>query len=78
VGEISPKRTRRGKIFYGCNKYPACDFALWDKPVAEAVEGTPDKHRVRMCPECSSPLVEKKAGIACSSKECKFKEKTAE
>jgi len=78
VGEITPKRTRRGKIFYGCNKYPACDFALWDKPVAEAVEGTPGKHRVRMCPECSSPLVEKKAGIACSSKECKYKEKTGE
>lgn len=75
VGEISPKRTRRGKIFYGCNKYPACDFALWDKPVAEVVEGT-TKHRVRMCPECGKPLVEKKAGIACSNKECKFKEKS--
>lgn len=75
VGEIVPKRTRRGKIFYGCNKYPDCDFALWDKPVAEQVSGTA-KYRVRPCPECESPLVEKKNAIACSSKECSFKEKT--
>lgn len=31
-GEVIIKRTRRGKIFYGCSKYPKCDFASWTKP----------------------------------------------
>lgn len=63
-GEIIQRKSRYGKIFYGCNKYPACDFALWNEP-------TGDK-----CPECGSMLVKKvlKKGdkVACSSKECKY------
>jgi DNA topoisomerase-1 len=40
-GEISERRSKkRGKAFYGCENYPACDFVVWDKPVAE------------VCPEC--------------------------
>ncbi|HEY4953691.1 MAG TPA: type I DNA topoisomerase [Gemmatimonadaceae bacterium] len=40
-GEISIRRSKkRGKAFYGCSNYPACDFVIWDKPVAE------------VCPEC--------------------------
>jgi DNA topoisomerase-1 len=36
-GELSEKRTRRGgKIFWGCNKYPKCKFASWDKPLRNA------------------------------------------
>lgn len=54
-GDIIEKKTRRGKIFYGCNKYPKCDVALWDKPTGE------------LCPECNSLLVEKKDSIKCSS-----------
>lgn len=54
-GDIVEKKTRRGKIFYGCDKYPKCDVALWDKPTG----GT--------CPECGSLLVEKKDEIKCSS-----------
>ncbi len=58
-GDIVEKRTRRGKLFYGCNKYPECDFALWDKPLNEK------------CPKCDSLLVETKRGqIKCSNKEC--------
>src|SRR5258706_8579229 len=34
-GELLEKRTRRGKIFYSCNKYPACKFASWDRPIPE-------------------------------------------
>lgn len=40
-GDIAIRRSKkRGKAFYGCANYPACDFVLWDKPVAET------------CPEC--------------------------
>ncbi|MCD6116323.1 type I DNA topoisomerase [bacterium] len=45
-GELVEKRTRRGKIFYGCSKYPKCTFALWNKPVAVK------------CESCGFPLME--------------------
>lgn len=32
-GEVVTKKTRRGKMFYGCNRYPDCDFASWKNPV---------------------------------------------
>jgi DNA topoisomerase I len=47
-GELVERKSRRGKVFYGCNKYPDCDFTLWNKPLAET------------CPECKATfLVEK-------------------
>ena len=54
-GKIIEKKTRRGKIFYGCNNYPKCKTAYWDKPVGEK------------CPECKGMLIEKKDKIKCSS-----------
>jgi DNA topoisomerase I len=65
-GELIERRSKRGKTFYGCNRYPECDFVAWAKPVAEK------------CPECGSPyLVEKwlKAGpqLQCPNAECKYK-----
>jgi DNA topoisomerase-1 len=40
-GDIAVRRSKkRGKAFYGCANYPACDFVIWDKPVPE------------QCPEC--------------------------
>ncbi len=54
-GNIIEKKTRKGKIFYGCDHYPKCKFATWDLPTGE------------LCPECNSPLVEKKGQIKCSS-----------
>ncbi len=33
-GDIVEKRTRTGRVFYGCSNYPKCDFASWDEPVA--------------------------------------------
>jgi DNA topoisomerase-1 len=63
-GELIERKSRYGKIFYGCSKYPDCDFVLWAKPTGE------------ICPECGSLLVAKylKRGnkIACSNKDCKF------
>ena len=52
-GKIIEKKTKRGKIFYGCSHYPKCDFATWDKPLEEK------------CPNCHGTLVEKKDKIKC-------------
>jgi len=47
-GQVTEKRTRRGKIFYGCSNYPDCEYASWDKPTTI------------ICPSCSKGyLVEK-------------------
>lgn len=54
-GKIIEKRSKRGKIFYGCNQYPTCKTAYWDKPTGEK------------CPECGSLLTEKKNKIKCSN-----------
>lgn len=34
-GEIVEKKTRKGRLFYGCNNYPACDWTSWKKPLAQ-------------------------------------------
>ncbi|MBF0390194.1 MAG: type I DNA topoisomerase [Desulfamplus sp.] len=66
-GLIVEKKSRRGKLFYGCSNYPNCEFASWDKPVNKP------------CPKCGSTyLVEKdtkKDGliIACQVKGCDYK-----
>lgn len=55
-GKIVEKTTRKGKIFYGCNHYPKCKTACWDKPTGE------------LCPNCKSLLViTKDESIKCSS-----------
>ena len=64
-GEIVEKRTRKGKIFYGCSRFPECEFALWDKPVSG-----------KKCPDCGSLLItDKKGNVKCSNKECGYIEK---
>jgi len=58
-GDLIERRTKRGKIFYSCSRYPKCEFALWDKPINET------------CPKCKSILVQTKSNkIKCSDKEC--------
>ena len=37
-GTLVERKTRRGKIFYGCNAYPQCTFATWDRPVDQKCE----------------------------------------
>jgi DNA topoisomerase-1 len=66
-GEVVERRSKRGKTFYGCNRYPDCNFVAWGKPVPEK------------CPECGSPyMIEKwlKAGTfwQCPNAECKHKQ----
>jgi DNA topoisomerase I len=65
-GEIVERRSKLGKTFFGCNRYPECDFVAWGKPLAEK------------CPECGGNyLIEKflKAGpvAQCPNGECKYK-----
>ncbi|MFL6452296.1 MAG: type I DNA topoisomerase [Bryobacteraceae bacterium] len=65
-GEVVERRSKRGTTFYGCNRYPDCDFVAWGKPIPEK------------CPECgNSYLIEKylKAGpvAQCPNTECKYK-----
>jgi len=68
-GDLLEKTSKRGKVFYGCNRYPDCSFATWDKPVARA------------CPACGAKiLVErttKKQGTlhSCLNPDCGFKER---
>jgi len=44
IVEVRSKK-RGGKAFYGCTKYPTCDFKLWQKPIAEP------------CPACANPYL---------------------
>jgi DNA topoisomerase-1 len=71
-GTILEKKSKRGKVFYGCSKYPDCSFASWDKPVNEK------------CPDCDSVFLvakeTKKDGkfLKCPSKGCKYKQKVTQ
>jgi DNA topoisomerase-1 len=71
-GEILEKRSRRGKIFYSCNRYPKCTFASWDMPIAQP------------CPTCNAPFVvektTKRAGTVrrCIKEGCTYVETVGE
>lgn len=59
------RRSKKGRVFYGCSGYPACDKSYWNKPVN------------RKCPKCGELLVEKKGKdtqYACGNSECDYKE----
>ena len=64
-GMIVEKKSKYGKIFFGCNRYPDCTYALWDEPTGNK------------CPECGELLLKKntKNGIfeVCSSRTCSYK-----
>jgi len=63
-GEMVERITKRGKIFYGCNQFPKCDFALWNEPILEK------------CPKCESLLVKTRTNkVRCSNKVCDFVKK---
>ena len=65
-GDIVERKSRRGKVFYGCANYPKCDFTLWNKPVPEP------------CPKCGRPFLTEKITkrhgrqLICSNEECGF------
>ncbi|MCR8672137.1 type I DNA topoisomerase, partial [Agrococcus sp. HG114] len=47
-GNIIERKSKKKRLFYGCDRYPDCDFISWDKPLE------------RPCPKCNGTLVEKK------------------
>ncbi|MGE7760675.1 type I DNA topoisomerase [Peribacillus sp. NPDC097895] len=63
-GNIIERKSKKRRIFYGCDTYPGCDFISWDKPLP------------RSCPKCEGTLVEKKLkkGVQVQCMECDFKE----
>ena len=70
-GDITLKRSKRGREFYGCSKYPNCDFVSWDKPLKDP------------CPKCGWIMVEKAgknktATKTCLNKECEHTENIEE
>ena len=62
AGEIIQRKTRKGRIFYGCSRYPDCDLAAWQKPTGQ------------LCIECGAAMVELKNSVKCSNKNCSFRE----
>jgi DNA topoisomerase I len=66
-GELTEKKSRYGKMFYSCNRYPQCKFALWDPPVEQK------------CPKCGFPLLVKKVYkregefLKCPKEGCDYK-----
>ena len=60
---VVERKTKAGRLFYGCSDYPACNFISWNKPTGE------------LCPVCGTFLVEKKyknqaSVVECSNNEC--------
>jgi DNA topoisomerase-1 len=49
-GQLVQRRTKRGRLFYGCNRYPDCQYTLWSKPVPMP------------CPECQAPFLVEQGG----------------
>lgn len=63
-GELIGRKTKKGKKFFGCNRYPECDFVSWDEPTKEK------------CPSCGSILYKKFARgsetIKCNKEGCGY------
>ena len=64
-GTIVERKSKRGTVFFGCDRYPECDFVLWNEPTGQT------------CPDCGALLVKKvlKKGttIECSNRSCGYK-----
>lgn len=62
------KRTKKGRNFYSCSRYPECEYALWDRPINKP------------CPMCQAPFliekVSKQAGrsVQCRNEECGYRD----
>ena len=63
-GEIVERQSKKNRTFFGCNRYPECEFVSWDKPVG------------RQCPKCQSYLVEKvsRKGKQVKCSQCDYQE----
>ncbi len=69
-GTLIRRKTRRGKIFYGCSTFPKCKFATWDEPLS------------RPCPKCNRPFLLRKSPkngspyLYCSNQACDYRAET--
>lgn len=63
-GNVVERKSKKRRVFYGCDQFPECDFVSWDKPIA------------RPCPKCDSLLVEKKnkKGVQVKCTSCDYEE----
>jgi DNA topoisomerase-1 len=67
-GQIVQRKSRKGRIFYSCNRYPDCKYALWNEPINQA------------CPKCAWPILTvkktKKRGteLVCPRQTCGYVE----
>lgn len=66
-GEVIERRSKKGRVFYGCSDFPKCRFVSWYRPIG------------KKCPKCNDALVykktKKKESITCLNKECDYEEK---
>lgn len=70
-GELVQRKSKKGKVFYGCGNYPDCNFLTWNRPVE------------KKCPQCGGLMVEKrtrKKGLThkCINKGCGYEEEVKE
>jgi DNA topoisomerase I len=68
TGHIVERRSKKGRVFFGCDRYPDCDFVSWDRPVG------------RNCPECGQMLITKtnRSGTVIQCTKCDYKEEPVE
>ena len=59
-GHMLVRKSAKGRIYYGCNNYPKCNFMTWDEPVPEK------------CPQCGQTLFKKKGQLYCAKEGCGF------
>lgn len=59
-GHMLLRKSAKGRIYYGCSKYPTCNFMTWDEPVPEK------------CPQCGNTLYKKKGQLYCAKEGCGF------
>ena len=60
--DVILKKTKKGRMFYGCEGYPECDFVSWQKPS--------DKK----CPKCGGYMIEKGSKLVCADETCGYVE----
>jgi DNA topoisomerase-1 len=71
-GTLMERKSRYGKLFYSCNRYPDCKYAVWDPPLAEP------------CPKCGHAIMTikttKRRGVEklCPDKTCGYREAAPE
>ncbi|MBB6175809.1 DNA topoisomerase-1 [Anoxybacillus tengchongensis] len=63
-GNIVERKSKKKRMFYGCDRFPTCDFVSWDKPIS------------RPCPKCGGMLVEKKGkkSVLIQCTQCEYHE----